>query len=76
METNSENVRSIFPLNQSKNFSHEEALELVSLLMHISSKTKRDLNLMNSQLSFVKVNSDKATEIQDKINTTLQGITR
>lgn len=72
METNLENVRSIYPLNQSKSFTHEEALELVPLLMHISSKTKRDLNLLNSQLSFVRANSDRALEIQDKINTILQ----
>lgn len=67
-----DNVRTIFPLNQSKNFSHEEALELVPLLMHISAKTKRDLNVLNSQLSFFKTNSDKAQMIQEKINISLQ----
>lgn len=72
METNFENVRNIYPLNQSKTFSHEEALELVPLLMHISSKTKRELNVLNSQLSFFKTNSDKAQGIQEKINTVLQ----
>ena len=69
---NFENVRNIYPLNQTKHFSHEEALELVPLLMHISSKTKRELNVLNSQLSFFKSNSDKAQTIQEKINTTLQ----
>ncbi len=73
METNFENVRNIYPLNQSKTFSHEEALELVPLLMHISAKTKRELNVLNSQLSFFKTNSDKAQGIQEKINTVLQG---
>lgn len=72
METNFENVRNIYPLNQSKTFSHEEALELVPLLMHISAKTKRELNVLNSQLSFFKTNSDKAQGIQEKINTALQ----
>lgn len=71
-EPNFENVRKIFPLNQTKTFSHEEALELVPLLQHISSKTKRELNILNSQLSFLKTNSEKAQEIQDKINHTLQ----
>jgi hypothetical protein len=41
--------------------------------MHISAKTKRELNVLNSQLSFHKTNSDKAIAIQEKINTILQG---
>jgi hypothetical protein len=73
MEPTFENVRSIYPLNQTKTFSNEEALELVPLLMHISAKTKRELNVLNSQLSFHKTNSDKAIAIQEKINTILQG---
>ena len=72
MEPNLDNVRSIYPLNQTKNFTHEEALELVPLLQHISSKTNRELNVLNSQLSFFKTNSDKAQAIQEKINITLQ----
>jgi hypothetical protein len=72
VETLSDKVRNIYPLNQTKTFLHEEALELVPLLMHISSKTKRDLNVLNSQLSFFKTNSDKAQAIQEKINSSLQ----
>ncbi len=72
METSFDNVRTIYPLNQTKTFTHEEALELVPLLMHISAKTKRELNVLNSQLSFFKSNSAKAEAIQEKINTTLQ----
>lgn len=72
MEASFDNVRNIYPLNQTKTFSHEEALELVPLLMHISAKTKRDLNVLNSQLSFFKTNSDKAQNIQEKINLSLQ----
>jgi hypothetical protein len=72
MEPTLDNVRSIYQLNQSKTFSHEEALELVPLLMHISNKTKRELNVLNSQLSFFKTHSDKAQEIQEKINFILQ----
>lgn len=71
-EPHFENVRSIFPLNQTKTYSHEEALELIPLLKLISAKTKRELNVLNSQLSFLKTNSDKAQLIQDKINITLQ----
>lgn len=66
MEPSLENVRTIYPLNKTKIFTHEEALELVPLLMHISAKTKRDLNLLNSQLGFFKSNSDKAQGIQEK----------
>lgn len=72
METSVDNVRNIYPLNQSKTFSHEEALELVSLLQIISAKTKRELNALNSQLTFFKANSDKAQAIQEKINHSLQ----
>lgn len=72
MEPSFDNIRNIYPLNQSKTFTHEEALELVPLLMHISAKTKRDLNVLNSQLSFFKANSEKAEVIQEKINTSLQ----
>jgi hypothetical protein len=72
MEPTLDNVRTIYPLNKSKVFTHEEALELIPLLMHISAKTKRDLNLLNSQLSFLKSNSDKAQAIQEKINLSLQ----
>jgi hypothetical protein len=72
METKSDNVRSIYPLNHTKIFSHEEALELVSLLTLISAKTKREVNLFNSQLSFLKANTPKAIELQNKINSSLQ----
>lgn len=72
MESNLENVRRLTPLNQTRTFSHEEALELIPLLQLISSKTKRELNVLNSQLSFLKSNSDKAQAIQERINHTLQ----
>jgi hypothetical protein len=72
METGLENIRNIYPLNQNKTFSHEEAMELVPLLMHISAKTKRELIVLNSQLSFLKTNSEKAQLIQEEVNETLQ----
>lgn len=71
MDLNQDNVRTIFPLNKTKIFTHEEAQELVPLLMHISAKTKRELNVLNSQLGFFKANSDKAQAIQEKINLVL-----
>jgi hypothetical protein len=72
MEPSLDNVRTIYPLNKTKIFKHEEALELVPLLMHISAKTKRELNVLNSQLGFLKTNSEKAIVIQEKINIELQ----
>jgi hypothetical protein len=71
METTLDNVRTIYPLNKTKVFTTEEAQDLVPLLMLISSKTKRELNTLNSQLGFCKNNSEKAILIQDKINLTL-----
>lgn len=72
MDSGLNTLRSIHPLNQSKTFTHEEALELVPLLIHISGKTKRELNLLNSQLSFFKANTEKAQSLQEKINLELQ----
>jgi hypothetical protein len=72
MEQTTETIRSIFPIYRNYVFNHEEALALVPLLTLISNKSKRELNLLNSQLSFMKANSPRAVEIQDKINTALQ----
>jgi hypothetical protein len=40
--------------------------------MHISAKSKRELNILNSQLSFFKTSSEKAQSIQEKINLAMQ----
>lgn len=72
MEANLDNIRTIYRLNQTKTFTHEEALELIPLLQLISSKTKKELSVLNSQLSFFKTNSEKAQSIQEKINLSLQ----
>jgi len=66
-----ENLRTIVPLNKSRQFTHQEALDLIPLLMRISAKTKRELNTLNSQLQFVKANSEKAGAIQNQINSSL-----
>jgi FtsZ-binding cell division protein ZapB len=66
------NVWNIYPLNQPKIFSHEEALELLPLLQMISSKTKRKINALNSQLSFQKSETEKAKSLQFQINRELQ----
>lgn len=72
MEPSFENVRNIYPLNHSKTFSHQEALDLIPILQHISAKTKKELSVLNSQLAFTKNNSPKAIELQEKINQSLQ----
>lgn len=62
----------IYPLNYSKTFSHEETLDLIPILQRISAKTKKELNLLNSQLSFIENNSPKTIELQEQINNSLQ----
>jgi hypothetical protein len=72
MEHHFENIRKIYSLNENRTFTFEEAQELIPLFMHISAKTKREINTLNSQLSFTKMNTPKAIEIQNKINMSLQ----
>ncbi|HLW56521.1 MAG TPA: hypothetical protein VKY27_03995 [Bacteriovoracaceae bacterium] len=72
MEPSFENVHNIYPLNYSKTFTHQEALDLIPLLQRISSKTKKELSVLNSQLSFARNNSPRAIELQEQINHVLQ----
>lgn len=67
-----EQIISIHNLTENKTFSLKEAEEIISILNLISSKTKRELNLLNSQLQFIKKDSEKAQAIQSKINLQLQ----
>ncbi|MFY7993562.1 MAG: hypothetical protein ACOVP4_09745 [Bacteriovoracaceae bacterium] len=71
-ELSTDNLRTITPLNAQKVYGHQEALELIPLLMIVTSKAKKELSLLNSQLAFFKNNSDKANEIQNRIGTVLQ----
>ncbi len=59
-------------LDQTRVFSHEEALELVSLLMIITTRTKKELNNLNAQLAYFKNNSDKANELQHRVSLAMQ----
>jgi len=72
MQPNLENFQHLNLLNQGRVFSHEEAMELVPLLMVISSRTKKELNNLNAQLAYFKNRQDKTNEIQDKINHSMQ----
>lgn len=66
------NISVIYNLDQNKNFSYQEALDLIPLFTNISRKTKIELNLYNSQLSFHKENSARFLEIQEKVNNVLK----
>ena len=65
-------LRTLTHLDQPRLFTHEEALELVPLLMLISTRTKKELNGLNAQIGHFKTHSEKANELQDKINQTMQ----
>src|SRR5690606_25174016 len=72
MEPSLEKIHNINPRNYSKTLPHQEALDLIPRLQRISSKTKKELSVLNSQLSFTKNNSPKAVELQERINQVLQ----
>ena len=72
MSHNLETLRHIYPLTENIHFSYEQALELIPLMTRITTKTKREINILNSQLALTKKNTPKADEIQVKINTILQ----
>lgn len=59
-------------LDQPRLFTHEEALELLPLLMLISTRTKKELNGLNAQIGHFKTHSPKANELQDRINQCMQ----
>ncbi len=59
-------------LSEQRIFTHEEALELVSLLIVITARTKKELNGLNAQLAYFKNRQDKTAEIQDRINHSMQ----
>jgi len=59
-------------LTDSRSFSHEEALELVPLLMVISSRAKKELNTLNAQLGYCKTGTPKAIDLQGRINQAMQ----
>jgi hypothetical protein len=65
-------IGAIQPLNSLKVFTHQEALDLLPLLLRISEKTKKALNNYNAQLAYFKNRSDKSQELQEKINSEIQ----
>lgn len=73
-----EQESSILPLQQighmdrAKVYTHEEAEELLPLLMVIAQKTKKELNNYQAQLNYFKNRQDKTIEFQNKMNATVQ----
>lgn len=65
-------LRHLTRLNESRVFAHDEALELVPLLMAISARTKKEINNLNAQLAHFKGQVDKTNELQDRINASMQ----
>lgn len=65
-------LRHLSLLSESRVFSHEEALELVPLLMVITTRTKKELNNLNAQLAYFKNRQDKTNELQNKISLCMQ----
>ncbi len=65
-------LRQLTRLSETRVFSHEEALELVPLLMVITARTKKEINNLNAQLAYFKNRQDKANEMQERINQSMQ----
>ena len=73
MDTSSQGVIGVIShLSQPRHFTNDEALELISLLVVISERAKKEINNYNAQLAYFKNNADKTTMLQEKINQTLQ----
>jgi hypothetical protein len=72
MQQAENSLQQIHFLNQSKIFTHEEALNLVPLLSTITLKTKKELNNLNGQLAYFNNRQDKTNEIQNRINLSIQ----
>jgi hypothetical protein len=65
-------LRHLNRLTESRVFTHEEALELVPLLIIITTRTKKELNNLNAQLAYFKNSAEKTNEIQNKLNASIQ----
>lgn len=72
LDNQSHSFRQLGRLDESRIFSNEEALEMIPLLMVISTRTKKELNNLNAQIAHFKNGSEKAQELQNKINSSMQ----
>jgi len=65
-------LRTLTKLTEPRVFTHEEALELMPLLMVITARTKKEINNLNAQLAYFKNRQDKTTDLQDRISASIQ----
>lgn len=68
---NTDSCISLNKINEPKIFTYDEAVALLPILILISTKTKRELNKLNSQLQFVKNDSDKSSDLHTRISSEL-----
>lgn len=68
----SNQVHNIYHLNSEKQFSEDEAYELVNLLVAVTAKSKNKINALNSRLEYYKAQPDLADKIQDDLNAEIQ----
>lgn len=70
---NEQNVYRIFHFdNQKTTFNEDEAYNLISLLINITSKTKNKVNVLNSRIDFFKNQQSKAQEIEADLNSEIE----
>lgn len=61
-------LTSIHPFAAEASFSHAQVSELISLINIITQKTKQEINIINSRLSFVHKETDLYSELNCKLN--------
>ncbi len=66
------NVHRIFPLNDVKAFTEEEAYELVNLFYSVTSRAKKSINALNSQIEYHKAMPAQLQVLQSNLNTEIQ----
>jgi len=66
------NVHRIFPLNDVKAFTEDEAYDLVNLFYSVTSKAKKTINALNSQIEYHKAMPAQLQSIQSTLNTEIQ----
>lgn len=65
-------VLTIFPINQSKNFSEEEAYQMLNMLMIVTQKARNKINALSGQVEYNKRQPAQAEVFQGKMNEEIQ----
>ena len=66
-----ENIVEIGHLNKLKTFDEDQAVDMLPLLITITSKTRQTLNVLNSQAEYFKGRPIKSEELNTKTNALL-----